>query len=118
LRRFGVDVEREDWASFSIPANARYRSPGTVYVEGDARPALFPRRRRDQRMSGGGPVRVVGVGRNSIQGDVLFAEVLERMGGRITMGDNWIEDPAGAAARRKDDSSRWTWISITFPTPR
>jgi len=44
--------------------------------------------------SGGGPVRVEGVGRASIQGDVRFAEILERMGAKITMGENWIE--AGA----------------------
>jgi 3-phosphoshikimate 1-carboxyvinyltransferase len=34
---------------------------------------------------------VEGVGRNSIQGDVRFAEALQQLGARITMGDNWIE---------------------------
>jgi 3-phosphoshikimate 1-carboxyvinyltransferase len=34
---------------------------------------------------------VTGVGRDSIQGDVRFAEVLERMGARVDYGDNWIE---------------------------
>ena len=102
LRRFGVDVEREGWASFSIPANARYRSPGTVYVEGDASSgSYFLAAGVISGLSGGGPLRVIGVGRNSIQGDVLFAEVLERMGGRITMGDNWIEAAAGPAAAAK-----------------
>ena len=36
---------------------------------------------------GGGPVRVEGVGRDSIQGDVRFAEVLERMGAQVAFGD-------------------------------
>ena len=49
-------------------------------------------------MSGGGPERVEGVGRASIQGDVRFAEMLERMGAGIAMGENWIEAGAGAAA--------------------
>jgi 3-phosphoshikimate 1-carboxyvinyltransferase len=40
---------------------------------------------------GGGPVRVEGVGRDSIQGDVRFAEVLERMGARVTLGSEWID---------------------------
>jgi 3-phosphoshikimate 1-carboxyvinyltransferase len=35
-------------------------------------------------------VRVDGVGRDSIQGDVRFAEVLERMGAQVTFGDGWI----------------------------
>jgi hypothetical protein len=36
-------------------------------------------------------VRVEGVGRDSIQGDVRFADALEQMGATITKGDNWIE---------------------------
>jgi len=99
LRRFGVEVEREDWSAFSIPADAHYRSPGTVHVEGDASSAsYFLAAGVISGLTGGGPVRVVGVGRDSIQGDVRFAEVLERMGGRITMGENWIEATAGPAA--------------------
>ena len=52
-------------------------------------------------MTGGGPVRVEGVGRASIQGDVRFTEVLERMGARITMGENWIEASAGEDAAKR-----------------
>src|SRR5205814_7339547 len=46
---------------------------------------------------GGGPVRVEGVGRDSIQGDVRFTEVLEAMGAAVALGDNWTEvsGPAG-----------------------
>jgi 3-phosphoshikimate 1-carboxyvinyltransferase len=36
-------------------------------------------------------VRVEGVGRGSIQGDVRFTEVLERMGAHVSMGEDWIE---------------------------
>jgi 3-phosphoshikimate 1-carboxyvinyltransferase len=36
-------------------------------------------------------VRVEGVGRNSIQGDIRFAEALEAMGAEIVMGENWVE---------------------------
>ncbi|MEA3153407.1 MAG: 3-phosphoshikimate 1-carboxyvinyltransferase, partial [Betaproteobacteria bacterium] len=52
-------------------------------------------------LTGGGLVRVEGVGRDSIQGDIRFAEVLEQMGGRITMGANWIEAAAGAEAIKR-----------------
>ena len=39
---------------------------------------------------GGGPVRVEGVGNDSVQGDVRFAEELQKMGAQITMGPNWM----------------------------
>jgi 3-phosphoshikimate 1-carboxyvinyltransferase len=35
------------------------------------------------------------VGRGSIQGDVRFAEVLERMGAAVSMGEDWIEASSG-----------------------
>ena len=99
MRRFGVEVGRKGWAEFTIPAGARYRSPGEIYVEGDASSAsYFLAAGAISALSGGGPVRVEGVGRASIQGDVRFAEMLERMGAGIAMGENWIEAGAGAAA--------------------
>jgi len=99
MRRFGVEVGREGWKAFTIPAQARYASPGEIHVEGDASSAsYFLAAGAISGLSGGGPVRVEGVGRASIQGDVRFAEILERMGAKITMGDNWIEAGAGAAS--------------------
>ena len=98
LRRFGIVVERDGWKSFVIPA-ARYASPGEIFVEGDASSAsYFLAAGAISGLAGGGPVRVEGVGRGSIQGDVRFAEILERMGADITMGENWIEAKAGADA--------------------
>ncbi|HSQ03508.1 MAG TPA: 3-phosphoshikimate 1-carboxyvinyltransferase, partial [Burkholderiales bacterium] len=102
MQRFGVAVERYGWSSFAIPADAVYRSPGEIYVEGDASSAsYFLAAGAISGLTGGGPVRVEGVGRSSIQGDVRFAEVLERMGARIMMGQNWIEAGAGDAARQR-----------------
>ena len=92
LRRFGVEVERQGWTAFTIPAGARYASPGEIYVEGDASSAsYFLAAGAISGLTGGGPVRVEGVGRASMQGDVRFAETLERMGASIAMGENWIE---------------------------
>jgi 3-phosphoshikimate 1-carboxyvinyltransferase len=88
MARFGVHAEREGWIEFRIPARQSYRSPGIIDVEGDASSASYF---LAAGIIGGGPVRVEGVGRNSIQGDVRFADVLEQMGGEITYGDNWIE---------------------------
>ena len=87
MRRFGVAVSRNGWRSFEVPGRT-YVSPGKVYVEGDASSASYF---LAAGAIGGGPVRVEGVGRDSIQGDVRFVEVLQRMGAQVAMGENWIE---------------------------
>lgn len=96
MAQFGVKVQRDGWQSFTIPGGQRYVSPGTLYVEGDASSASYF---LAAGAIGGGPVRVEGVGRNSIQGDVAFAQALEALGGQISMGDNWIEASAPASGR-------------------
>jgi 3-phosphoshikimate 1-carboxyvinyltransferase len=88
MAKFGVDVRREGWAAFEIPAGSRYRSPGVVHVEGDASGASYF---LAAGAIGGGPVRVEGVGRSSIQGDVRFSDALAALGAQIEMGDHWIE---------------------------
>ncbi|NYH99357.1 3-phosphoshikimate 1-carboxyvinyltransferase [Cupriavidus plantarum] len=88
LARFGIDVERQGWERFVLPAGAQYRSPGEIYVEGDASTASYF---LAAGAIGGGPVRVEGVGISSIQGDVRFADALNRMGANVMAGDNWIE---------------------------
>src|SRR6185369_3846341 len=63
-------------------------SPGRIFVEGDASSASYF---LAAGAIGGGPVRVEGVGRDSIQGDVRFTEVLERMGAEVSFFENSIE---------------------------
>jgi 3-phosphoshikimate 1-carboxyvinyltransferase len=92
MARFGVQVQREGWQAFVIPAGSRYSSPGELWVEGDASSASYF---LAAGAIGHGPVRVEGVGSRSIQGDVRFAEALELMGATITRGDHWIESRAG-----------------------
>jgi len=98
MARFGVKVEREEWKRFTIPGGQGYRGPGVVYVEGDASSASYF---LAAGAIGGGPVRVEGVGRDSIQGDVKFADALATMGAQITWGENWIEARAPATGRLK-----------------
>ncbi len=88
MERFGVKVVPEGWRAFVVPAGSRYRSPGAVEVEGDASSASYF---LAAGLLGGGPLRVEGVGRDSIQGDVGFVRVVEAMGARVTWGGNWIE---------------------------
>ncbi len=88
MERFGVKVVNHGMQAFDIPSCAGYVSPGTVAVEGDASSASYF---LAAGALGGGPLRVEGVGKASVQGDVRFADVLSAMGARITFGDDWIE---------------------------
>ena len=88
MRRFGVEVACEGWSAFEVPSGSAYLSPGVLEVEGDASSASYF---LAAGLAGGGPVRVEGVGRSSLQGDVAFSHVLEAMGGTIAMGEDWIE---------------------------
>jgi len=91
MAQFGVDVVRDGWEKFTVPAGKGYQSPGRVYVEGDASSASYF---LAAGAIGGGPLRVLGVGAKSIQGDVAFADALEAIGVTITKGENWIEASA------------------------
>ena len=91
MARFGVKVACPDAQSFVIPAkttDAVYQSPGVLSVEGDASSASYF---LALGAIGGGPVRVLGVGSESIQGDVAFADALALMGAKISSGEDWIE---------------------------
>ena len=96
MAQFGVAVVRDDWRAFHVPPGARYLSPGTVDIEGDASSASYF---LAAGAIGGGPVRVTGVGRDSVQGDVGFAAALAEMGAAIRYGDAWIEAAASEALK-------------------
>lgn len=87
MAQFGVNVINNDYQSFEIDAGQAYVSPGTVLVEGDASSASYFLAAAAIK---GGEVKVTGVGKSSIQGDVKFADVLEKMGAVIEWGDDYI----------------------------
>jgi 3-phosphoshikimate 1-carboxyvinyltransferase len=99
MRRFGVKVTRDQWQSFTIAAGQHYHSPGTIHVEGDASSASYF---LAAGVIAGGPIRVEGVGRESIQGDVRFVDALREMGATIVMGDNWIEASSNGVLKAID----------------
>ena len=98
MKRFGIEVKRTGWRYFDVPAGT-YASPGKIFVEGDASSASYF---LAAGAIGGGPVRVEGVGRDSIQGDIRFTEVLERMGAKVSFGPDWVEASGGQPLRAID----------------
>ena len=81
MARFGIHVKKIDWKHFVIPGSTSYVSPGEIFVEGDASSASY-------FLAAGalaGDIEVKGIGRNSIQGDVKFAEALVLMGADINI---------------------------------
>ena len=99
MQRFGVEVVRDGWQSFHIASGQRYISPLDIAVEGDASSASYF---LAAGVLGGGAVRVDGVGRSSIQGDVRFAEALAQMGANIVYEDDAITASAGQYLRGVD----------------
>lgn len=88
MSTFSVHVENHDFRSFRIQAGQKYISPGSVLIEGDASSASYF---LAAGAIAGGSVRVEGVGSQSTQGDVQFANVLEKMGANVKWGKDWIE---------------------------
>ena len=80
-------------ANVVVPSADRF-----VVIEGGYRSTLYPIEPDASAASYvwaaaalcGGEVRVEGLGNNSIQGDVRFAEVLSEMGAEVTLGDEAI----------------------------
>ncbi len=92
MQSFGIAVENLDYQQFLIKGSQHYSSPGTFLVEGDASSASYFLAAAAIK---GGKVRVNGIGRASLQGDILFAEVLEEMGAKIVWADDYIEASRG-----------------------
>ncbi len=108
LARFGVKVHREDWSRFTIPAGSSYCSPGTIHVEADASSASYflALGAIAQGKAGQHGVRVLGVGADSIQGDLRFVDAARAMGASIDSGLNWLASgaaPGGPAPLRGID---------------
>ncbi len=94
LARFGVAVRNDDWKRFVIPAGSRLRSPGDIHVEGDASSASYFVA-LGALAATGAPLRIEGMGADSVQGDVRFVEAARAMGARVATGPNWTEVSRG-----------------------
>ena len=88
MKQFGVNVENDNYQRFIVKAGQSYQAPGKFLVEGDASSASYFLAAGAIK---GGKVKVTGVGSKSVQGDIRFADVLEKMGATITWGDDFIQ---------------------------
>jgi len=102
LSRFGIEVARDGWQRFTIPAGSRFTSPGEIHVEADASSASYfialGALAATQQA-----VRIQGVGASSIQGDIRFVEAAAQMGAHIESGPNWLEIKRGTWPLRAID---------------
>ena len=87
MKTFGVEIENQSYQRFVVKGGQQYHSPGHYLVEGDASSASYFLAAGAIK---GGTVKVTGIGRNSMQGDIRFADVLEKMGATVTWGDDFI----------------------------
>jgi len=109
MRAFGVSVQRDDYRRFTL-APQRYR--GRRYaVEPDASSAHYF---LAAAALTGGRVRVNGLGRASLQGDVHFVDILEQMGATVQRGDDFVEVHGRGALDGIDVDMNL--ISDTMPT--
>jgi 3-phosphoshikimate 1-carboxyvinyltransferase len=104
LARFGVDVQRQGWQRFVVPQGSRYTTPGSIHVEGDASSASYFVALGAIAAHGGAPLRIVGVGSDSIQGDIAFVDAATAMGAQVKSGPGWLEVHRG----------RWPLAGITL----
>jgi 3-phosphoshikimate 1-carboxyvinyltransferase len=97
LARFGIQVQRQDWQRFTIPAGSQFKSPGTLHVEADASSASYfiALGALATAATGQPGLRIEGVGADSIQGDIRFIEAAQMMGAQVKSGPNWLEISRG-----------------------
>ena len=98
LARFGIQVRRDGWERFTIPAGSRYSSPGDIHVEADASSASYfiALGAIATGVSGKNGIRIEGVGGDSIQGDIRFIDAARQMGAQVDSGPNWLDVRRGA----------------------
>nr|WP_315478445.1 bifunctional 3-phosphoshikimate 1-carboxyvinyltransferase/cytidylate kinase [uncultured Rhodoferax sp.] len=105
LARFGVQVQRDGWQRFTIPAGCQLQSPGDIHVEADASSASYfiALGAISMGSSGQNGIKIQGVGADSIQGDIRFMEAAQAMGAQIESGPNWLQIQRGAWPLRAID---------------
>ncbi|OFA33351.1 3-phosphoshikimate 1-carboxyvinyltransferase [Glaciecola punicea] len=95
MAKFGVVVHNQNYQSFIISGQHQYIAPAYFLVEGDASSASYFLAAGAIK---GGEIKVSGIGRASVQGDIGFADVLEKMGATVVWEDDSITVSKGPKA--------------------
>jgi len=82
LARFGIDVQRQGFERFTLPAGSAYRTPGVIHVEADASSASYFIA-LGAIAAADAPLVIEGLGLDSIQGDIRFVEAAQAMGADV-----------------------------------
>ncbi|ADM89662.1 3-phosphoshikimate 1-carboxyvinyltransferase [Candidatus Zinderia insecticola CARI] len=88
MKLFKVNVIKINNNVFKIITKEKYISPGIVKIEGDLTSASYF---LASSVISKGPLKIKGIIKNSIQGDVKFLDILEDMGAKINYQDNELE---------------------------
>ena len=87
LAKFGIKYKNNKWKSFALSFPARFKSPKKIRVEGDASSASY----FFAAGAIGGSVEVKNINKSSIQGDLEFLAILEKMGADIEYLSNSVK---------------------------
>lgn len=90
MSRFGVEVESDD-QNYQVKGQQQYQSPGDYLIEGDASSASYFL----GAAAVAGNIKIHGLGRKSVQGDLAFVDVLEKMGAKVKKLDQTVEVSKG-----------------------
>lgn len=90
MKDFGITVQNKNYQKYAVDKNEQYKNPTTYLVETDASSASYFWAIAAINQS---IVRVRNLSTNSIQGDIGFVKVLEKMGCLIkeNVKEQWIE---------------------------
>jgi len=113
MKKFGIEVENDDFKVFKIKSGQLYTAPGEFMVEGDASSASYFMAAAAIK---GGEIKVTGIGKSSVQGDVQFANVLEDMGAEVEWGDDFISVRAGDLVGVDQDMNHIPDAAMTIAT--
>ncbi|CUA82596.1 3-phosphoshikimate 1-carboxyvinyltransferase [Pseudidiomarina woesei] len=113
LQRFGIEIHRICRQEFMIPGNQNYQSPGEYWVEGDASAASYW---MAAAAIADGPLTINGVGSESIQGDVQFADYLTQMGAQVRVDKHAITVSKGPLKALDADLNAIPDAAMTFAT--
>lgn len=87
LEKFGVHYDNHNWEVFKLHQPALFKSPGEIFIEGDASSASY-------FFAAGaisGAIEVKGINQSSIQGDLKFLDIISLMGANVEYFKNSVK---------------------------